>query len=169
MLVCSAVTRTPVCNRVTVGGIEFDTGNTRVGNLRIFIRHAAQSGGAIRLLVFSDNCYVLEAGGVRAAFDEGGIPARMLKGNAATVASVMRGFKNSERSALLINCQHYGSGMDLSEATDIIFLHHISPALQAQVLGRAQRPPRTTPLRVWMWTDSRSGAPLSESGPDARQ
>lgn len=50
---------------------------------------------------------------------------------------------------LILNSRKYGNGLNLQMTTDIILYHRMTPELEAQVIGRAQRPGRTSPLRVW--------------------
>lgn len=159
MLVChEAQPRASKPESVSIGGVGFIPGGGRLENLERFAAHAASQPGPSRLLVFSDNGYVLETGGVRAALQRHGVAVRTLKGNSNTVAAAMAEFRQSERSALLVNCQYYGCGMDMSAATDLVFVHSIDKGMHAQVVGRAQRPPRSTPLRVWSF-DMEPAAP----------
>jgi hypothetical protein len=49
----------------------------------------------------------------------------------------------------MLNAQHYGSGLNLQMATDIIIYHELDIELETQVIGRAQRLGRTTQLNVY--------------------
>lgn len=50
---------------------------------------------------------------------------------------------------LMINSTAYGSGMNLENSTDVVLFHHSNKQTEAQVIGRAQRPGRTSHLNVW--------------------
>ena len=50
---------------------------------------------------------------------------------------------------LMINSTAYGSGMNLENSTDVILFHNFNQQIENQVIGRAQRPGRRTPLNVW--------------------
>ena len=47
-----------------------------------------------------------------------------------------------------MNAQHYGSGLNLQMATDIVIYHEMVKELETQVIGRAQRLGRSEPLLV---------------------
>lgn len=50
---------------------------------------------------------------------------------------------------LMINSTAYGSGMNLENSTDVVLFHHSNKQIESQVIGRAQRPGRTSHLNVW--------------------
>ncbi len=50
---------------------------------------------------------------------------------------------------MLLDPAIHGTGSNMHEATDVVFLHRMHPRLEMQVIGRASRPPRTAALRVW--------------------
>lgn len=52
-------------------------------------------------------------------------------------------------NVLLLNSQHFGSGLNLQNSSDIILYHHMSDELTNQVVGRAQRPGRVGKLNIW--------------------
>ena len=49
---------------------------------------------------------------------------------------------------LVLNAKHFGSGLNLENTTDIFLYHNMGGPMTNQVLGRAQRPGRTSPLRI---------------------
>jgi hypothetical protein len=130
-----------------------DGSRSKIENLRALVRHflceAARSGAPRRVLVFSDNDEVMGrvSGEVMRAE---GVPHSFLKSNAAVINARAREFRDTAGVyALLTNIKYYGSGLDLSAATDIVLMHKVQDGMAAQVVGRAQRPPRTEPLRIW--------------------
>jgi SNF2 family DNA or RNA helicase len=56
---------------------------------------------------------------------------------------------DKEFNILLINSRYFGCGINLELTTDIILFHKFDTSLEKQVLGRAQRPGRKSPLNVW--------------------
>jgi len=49
---------------------------------------------------------------------------------------------------LVLNAKHFGSGLNLENTTDIFLYHNMGGPMTNQVLGRAQRPGRTSQLKV---------------------
>jgi len=70
-----------------------------------------------------------------------------VKGN--SVKNVIEKYKGDQLDALLINSKHYGSGINLENTTDVILFHKFEDQMEKQVIGRAQRIGRSTPLNVW--------------------
>jgi hypothetical protein len=125
----------------------------KVENLRSLMRHFAADteagAGPRRVLVFSDNDEIMRRVSTEVMSAEG-IPHSFLKSNAAVINAKAREFRQTRGLyALLTNIRYYGSGLDLSAATDIVLMHKVQDGMAAQVVGRAQRPPRTDPLRIW--------------------
>lgn len=58
-------------------------------------------------------------------------------------------YKNGQARVLMTNSSLYGCGMNLENTTDIILLHKTNVSMKEQVIGRAQRPGRTSQLKVW--------------------
>ena len=50
---------------------------------------------------------------------------------------------------LLLNAEYCGAGLNLENATDIFIYNSMTYNLNKQIIGRAQRPGRTTPLTIW--------------------
>ena len=78
-----------------------------------------------------------------------GVNYKSLKGNSFQISSIQDKFRNGELDVLLVNVQNYGSGLNMENTTDIIMMHKIDDATKKQVIGRAQRLGRSTPLNVW--------------------
>lgn len=72
-----------------------------------------------------------------------------LKGNNHIIKNIVDDYKNGNTSVLLINTTYYGSGLNLENTTDVIMFHKFDNEIEKQVLGRAQRYGRVTPLKVW--------------------
>jgi hypothetical protein len=74
-----------------------------------------------------------------------------LKGNQYRIRSLVERYKcpDGDLQALLVNVQDFGSGLNLENTTDVVLMHALNKEVKKQVIGRAQRSGRTTPLRVW--------------------
>ena len=83
------------------------------------------------------------------ALKEHDISYSFLKGNCVNVTQTMASFKNGDIRVLLINPEHYGSGMNLECTTDVIMFHKLESEMEKQVIGRANRYGRTSELNVW--------------------
>lgn len=56
---------------------------------------------------------------------------------------------DSNMNVLMINSYSFGSGLNLENTTDVILFHNFDEQIENQVIGRGQRPGRTSSLRVW--------------------
>ena len=70
-------------------------------------------------------------------------------GNVKELDAAINDFKFGRAKVLLVNAHFYCAGMNLEFATDIIFMHKMAEATERQVVGRAQRPGRSEPLKIW--------------------
>ena len=71
----------------------------------------------------------------------------LLRGNSNVMSSVLEHFKNGNTRVLLLNTVHAASGIDISCATDLILVHDLGHG-RTQAVGRCNRHPRTTSLRI---------------------
>ena len=72
-----------------------------------------------------------------------------LKGTTSSIANKVKKFKNDEIDILLLNSNYFGSGLNLENTTDMFIFHKMTESMEKQVIGRAQRPGRKDPLRVY--------------------
>ena len=77
-----------------------------------------------------------------------GITFEKVMGTNAHIEKVILDFKNGKIRVLLLNAFHFGMGLNLECATDILIYHTLNHELERQVIGRAQRPGRMTPLNI---------------------
>ena len=79
----------------------------------------------------------------------------LTRGSGASVNKQIQKFKTYPESGeerndcLLLNSQFCGNGLNLENATDVFIYHSMSKEMTNQVIGRAQRPGRTSQLNVW--------------------
>ena len=57
-------------------------------------------------------------------------------------------FENGSTKVIMLNATNFGAGMNLQMATDVVIYHRFTSEMEEQVIGRAQRLGRTTPLNV---------------------
>lgn len=72
-----------------------------------------------------------------------------LQGTGAHIALVTRRYKTMNLNVLLANAENFGSGLNLENTSDVIMFHKFDSEVEKQVIGRAQRPGRKSPLNVW--------------------
>jgi hypothetical protein len=72
-----------------------------------------------------------------------------LKGATSTINKMITDYKQRDLKCLIMNAGYCGSGINLENSSDIIIYHSMSKDLTEQVIGRAQRPGRTSQLKVW--------------------
>jgi SNF2 family DNA or RNA helicase len=101
-----------------------------------------------RFLIFTQFDHVFNADALVNMFANRGITYEYLKGSASHIANIVERFNSGRLKVLILNTRFLGSGINLQTATDTIIFHKLSDDIEKQVIGRAQRPGRTAPLRV---------------------
>ena len=102
-----------------------------------------------KFLIFSD--FELSFHHMYEHLDNSGLRYAHIKGN--SVNNNIEKYRGDELDALLVNSKNYGSGLNLENTTDLILFHKFEGQLEKQVIGRAQRPGRKTPLRIWYFVN----------------
>jgi SNF2 family DNA or RNA helicase len=97
-----------------------------------------------RVLIFSSWDASYET--VKAGMPESCLPR--LCGNSNQMKASLKRFVSGERKVLWINSSNFGSGINLQSADHVVIYHKMSEDLTSQIIGRAQRSGRTTPLVV---------------------
>ena len=49
----------------------------------------------------------------------------------------------------MLNAKYFGAGMNLQMTTDLVIFHRFNAEMEEQIIGRAQRNGRTSPLNVY--------------------
>jgi hypothetical protein len=130
----------------------------KLRNLELILRGAAQDAGPKSTLVFSAHAETFT--GVIEVLDRLGLRYAFLKGNHNVVNSIVKRYKDGSIPVLLVNVNHYGSGLNLENTTDVVMFHKLDSELEKQVVGRAHRLGRDAPLRVWyLLHDNEVGLP----------
>lgn len=118
----------------------------KLKNLEIMLR-THLSGSNRKIIVFS--AYETTFARVSELLKSMDIKYNYLKGNDSQLNAIIRNYKSGELKVLLANTRHYGSGLNLENTTDVIMFHKMDSMMEKQVIGRAQRYGRATPLKVW--------------------
>jgi len=71
-----------------------------------------------------------------------------LNGRMESRIRAIREFKEGTKKILFMNSVQHGAGVNLQEATDIVLYHEMPDGMKRQIIGRALRIGRTTPLRI---------------------
>ena len=105
-----------------------------------------------KVLIFSEHEHIFIT--VEEFLSTKNINSSRLIGSSSTIQSNINKFKTPHDEGvsldvLLLNSRHCGSGLNIENATDVIVYHSMSPELEMQVIGRAQRPGRTSRLNIW--------------------
>lgn len=61
---------------------------------------------------------------------------------------MMSGFENGSINILLLAAENFGAGLNMQMAEYIIVTHRMSEDMETQIIGRGQRPGRTTNLKI---------------------
>lgn len=98
-----------------------------------------------KMLIFSeyDNSFV----DIENSLIASGIKYAKLKGN--SINKNVHEYRNGDLQVLLVNSHAYGSGLNLENTTDVVLFHKFDNDIETQIIGRAQRPGRSTSLNVW--------------------
>ena len=99
-----------------------------------------------RFLIFSayEDSFTL----IRKKLEEEMIIFVEIKGQCETRVQNIKDFKANKVRVIFLNSKNNGAGINLQEATDIILYHRMSECIENQIIGRANRIGRQTPLLV---------------------
>lgn len=101
-------------------------------------------------LIFNDDANAIFD--TESLFEHGGIKYAMLDGgNVEKVSKTIADFKSKAESSiqvLIVNSSSEGCGLNLENATHVLFMHATNQLLVEQIIGRAQRFGRTGPLTI---------------------
>jgi hypothetical protein len=69
-------------------------------------------------------------------------------GSIESIDNSVKEYREGESQVLLSNSTFFGCGLNMEFTSDIIFMHKMEIGTERQVIGRAQRPGRTSQLRI---------------------
>lgn len=99
-----------------------------------------------RILIFSDYSQTFVK--IQQHITKAGLQYQHISGTPSHISNVIEEFNKGVTNVLMLDSQHYGSGLNLQSANYLILYHRMKPELETQVIGRAQRYGRTGRLRV---------------------
>lgn len=105
-----------------------------------------------KLLIFSD--FDNTFNDITDFMDSLGLSHRRVMGTTATINKIVNNYKlpnNNPESiqVLLLNAEYCASGINLENTSDIVIYHSMNDAKTKQIIGRGQRPGRSSVLNVW--------------------
>ena len=105
-----------------------------------------------KLLIFSD--FDNTFNDITDYMDSIELTHRRVMGTSATINKIVKNYKlpnNVKESVqvLLLNAEYCASGINLENTSDIVIYHSMNEAKTKQIIGRGQRPGRTSVLNVW--------------------
>ena len=104
------------------------------------------------MLIFSD--YQNSFKDIVEFMDSTGIRHRKVIGTTSTINKIINDYKQPNNNinsvqVLLLNAEYCASGINLENTSDIVIYHSMNEAKTKQIIGRGQRPGRTSQLNVW--------------------
>lgn len=103
--------------------------------------------GNYKLLIFADYFQSFEM--IKSVLGKLDIRYAMLKGSSAVINNTVESYKTEDGiDVLLLNSDYCGSGLNLENTTDIVVFHYMNRSKDKQIIGRAQRPGRTSKLNI---------------------
>lgn len=138
----NAVIATPTLPPPDVLNDEFD----KLQNLEILLKHKFGSEGH-KVLIFTSSENFLQQ--VMLTLRKISKPFEIIRGNGDQVNSIIKRYKSDALNVLLVNSHNAGVGLNLENTTDIIMMQKYDTQFEAQIIGRAQRLGRQTPLNVY--------------------
>lgn len=107
-----------------------------------------ETGVVCKYLVYSESYHTFYE--VRETLLNNSISSCVIKGSIGAISNNISKYRenSNELQALMVNSKYAASGMNLENTTDVVIWHTMSKAKITQIIGRAQRPGRTMPLRV---------------------
>lgn len=129
-------------SRVRKGFGQMDKSDTLEKLLCYLARHVANP----KILIFSD--YPQTFNKIVTNIARANLQYSLISGTPGHIANIIEQFYTGSINILLLDSNHYGSGLNLQNADYLIIYHRMLPELEEQVVGRAQRDGRKVPLRI---------------------
>lgn len=112
------------------------------------VRSLTKDGAKPRIIIFAK--YTQSFAEIVRKVKETGLSVEEADAGTVKAAGCMiRKFRGGELDVLLAQSNLFCSGMNLPELTDVFFLHAVHAYSTKQIAGRAQRPGRKEPVRIW--------------------
>ena len=120
--------------------------HSKLENLEYILKEKVTKNAKILIFTAFDKSF----SGINDMFDKLDIKYKYINGTGHHIKHVIEWFQEDspELRVLLLNAHQCGAGLNLQNATDVITYHKMDKALETQIIGRAQRPGRTSTLKV---------------------
>jgi hypothetical protein len=118
----------------------------KIENLKDLMKNIMNKNEKSKVLVYASSDMTFSK--IDKVMKEQHISHAAIKGPVTHINKTIEKYKNDDLTVLLLNSRLYGSGMNLENTTDIIMFHKVDTEIEHQIIGRAQRFPRTSPLKV---------------------
>jgi hypothetical protein len=105
-----------------------------------------RSNPKAKILMFSG--YDATFTGLERALELESISYATLNGSQARIDKLLREFGTGKYGTLFLNARNMGAGLNIETATHVVLFHKMSAELEKQIVGRALRLGRTSPLEV---------------------
>ena len=99
-----------------------------------------------RIMIFSEYDATLNL--IKDQLESLDIKYSKVKGAGSTIQNIIARFKSGDYQVILLNAKYFGAGLNLQFTDEIIIYHRMSKDLETQVIGRAQRLGRKSPLII---------------------
>lgn len=99
-----------------------------------------------KILIFSDYSQTFDK--IVKNIAKANLQYALLSGIPAHITNVINEFNAGITNILMLDSKHYGSGLNLQAANYLILYHRMTPELETQVIGRAQRFGRKEALKI---------------------
>ena len=113
--------------------------------LENILKYIAKEVESPKILIFSD--YVQTFDKLINSIARAGLTYSLISGVPSHITNVINDFYAGNINILMLDSQHYGSGLNLQIA-DYLILYRMTPEMETQVIGRAHRFGRTTPVKI---------------------
>ena len=117
---------------------------TKISKMESIIKKRLEENPNFKLLIFSE--YNNTFNEISVLLEKLSIKFKQVKGQ---INKTLDDYKNGNLNCLLLNTCFFGNGLNLENTDDIILYHNLNKEMTEQVIGRAQRPGRKTPLKIW--------------------
>ena len=128
---------------VTLDEDEVNEAFDKIKNLEVILKKRSSDA---KILIYSS--YDMSFNSLTETLGKLHISYAFLKGPESHIRKTIDRYKDGELNILLVNSKSYGCGLNLECTTDIIMFHRMESESEKQIIGRAQRWPRTSALKV---------------------
>lgn len=105
-----------------------------------------QENPTAKVLMFSG--YDATFTGMETKMREANLTFATLNGSNARINKLLREFNDSKHQTLFLNARNMGAGLNIETATHVVLFHKMAQELESQIIGRANRLGRSTPITV---------------------